>query len=127
MNDLRRVQIPFFVPVDVGEIPAGGERSTQPAITIGPYDFIWTAVSVHIESGGSQDFSIKIRDEGTQTDFQKDYIPVLGGLVKPNQQYNELPVPWRFKGHTSIIVTIRNDDDTNPGRIKVVLHGYLER
>jgi len=117
---LKRRLVPYFIEVELLDIPVDGTKTTSPGITIGPKPFVWT--NLHIKEWGSI-HQISIRDEGSAINFTKDRVHV-GEIVRADSNEKDLAVEWTFPEFSTIIVEATNVS-TEVGNIRLVFHGYL--
>ena len=93
----------------VVELTAGTGASvvSSPAVLVGSIPFAWEELGAHWNTTNG-DWEIKISDNGDNTAFSADKVP-LTGLVGDDKQPYVLKHPWIFSGGSSIYVEATNN------------------
>lgn len=128
-----RERVPYFIHIEPTAQVAAGALVTV-TYTVGPRDFVvthigWTSEGVAFPSGAGMPFKLNIQDVGASTYFAPfRWLARAAFGNNPNTSDNsafELPVEWRFKAQTSIIVEFENIGAINCTPY-LVLVGYLD-
>lgn len=93
----------------VVELTAGTLASvvSSPAVLVGSIPFAWEELGAHWNTTNG-DWEIKISDNGDNTAFSADKVP-LTALVGDDKQPYQLRHPWIFSGGSSIYVEATNN------------------
>lgn len=96
----------FMIKVEL-TAASGASVVSSPAVLVGSIPFAWEELGAHWDTSNG-DWDLKITDNGDNTAFSADKVPLIA-LVGDDKQPYVLKHPWIFSGGSSIYVEATNN------------------